>query len=62
MGLKFNTDKYLINNAGTRIKATTVNRSAPQYDVDVRKKVNDIKKNKKLSIVNRKFLRLIASK
>lgn len=61
MGLKFNVDKYPINNADSRIKATVVDRHASQYTSGVvRKKVNNI--NKKLTLENRKFLRLIANK
>jgi len=63
MGLKFNVDKYAVVNDGARIKATAVDRRTPQYtEVPVRKKVNNIKKNKNLTLVNRKFLRLIAGK
>jgi len=63
MGLKFNVDKYAVVNGDARIKATTVDRRTPHYtEVLVRKKVNNIKKNKNLTLVNRKFLRLIASK
>ena len=63
MGLKFNVDKYAVINGGSRIKATAVVRHTPQYtEVVVRKKVNNIKKNKNLTLVNRKFLRLIAAK
>jgi hypothetical protein len=62
MGLKFNVDKYPINNAGTRIKAAEVDRRASQYTGGVvRKKVNN-NINKKLTLVNRKFLSLIANK
>jgi hypothetical protein len=57
MGLKFNVDKYAIANANTRIKPTAVDRRAPQYTaVRARNKI------KKLTLDNRKFLRLISSK
>jgi len=66
MGLKFNADKYANNNADKRIKATTVRRSTSQH-IERRKqkkkiKVDNINKNKKLTLVNRKFLRLITNK
>lgn len=65
MGLKFNVDKYAVVHGDTRIKVTAVDRRTPQCtEVPVRKKVNNIKKNKNknLTLVNRKFLRLIAGK
>jgi hypothetical protein len=63
MGLKFNVDKYANNNADNRIKATAVSRSTPQHTERRRKKKSIIlKKNKKLTLVNRKFLRLITDK
>lgn len=61
MGLKFNVDKYAIDNADERIKATAAVRRTPQYTDVVRRKVNNIK-NKKLSLANRKFLRVISAK
>jgi len=62
MGLKFNVDKYAIDNANDRIKATAAVRRTPlQYTGVVRRKVNNIK-NKKLSLANRKFLRIIGAK
>lgn len=61
MGLKFNADKYPTENAYNRIKATEVDRRASQSTGSVvRKKVYNI--NKKLTLDNRKFLRLIANK
>lgn len=62
MGLKFNVDKYANNNADNRIKATAVRRSTSQHIERRKKKVYNIKKNKKLTLVNRKFLRLITNK
>jgi len=64
MGLKFNVDKYAAVNGDSRIKAAALDRRTPQYtEVLVRKKANNnIKKNKNLTLVNRKFLRLIAAK
>jgi len=65
MGLKFNVDKYANNNVDNRIKATAVSRSTPQHTERHRKKKKKsiiLKKNKKLTLVNRKFLRLITNK
>jgi len=63
MGLKFNDDKYAYVNGNNRIKATAVNRQAShRTGGDVRRKVNNIGKNKKLTKENCEFLRFITSK
>lgn len=60
MGLKFNVDKYAIDSDNGRIEESTARKRTPQPNRVARKKV--IKKNKNLTLVNRKFLRLIADK
>jgi len=63
MGLKFNADKYANNNVDNRIKATAVRRNTPQHiERRRKKKLITLKKNKKLTLVNRTFLRLITNK
>jgi len=68
MGLKFNVNKYAIDNAYARIKAATVSehtalRKHRNTSRGAHKKAYNIKnKNKTLTSDNREFLRLIASK